>query len=93
MPHLRAAYQKLSFNNKVGASSVGGFGFTHDGTDPTLTRVHNNLECCLGHGQIGQPLSHRLGQSRRGGAAPIGELAGQPLEFTARGRQLTLGVL
>ncbi|MDB6109227.1 MAG: hypothetical protein JWR69_977 [Pedosphaera sp.] len=37
VPHLRAAYQKLSFNNKVGANSVGGFGFTHDGADPTLT--------------------------------------------------------
>jgi DNA-binding beta-propeller fold protein YncE len=37
VPHLRAAYQKLSFNNKAGANSIGGFGFTHDGADPTLT--------------------------------------------------------
>ncbi|MDB6123439.1 MAG: hypothetical protein JWQ71_2432 [Pedosphaera sp.] len=37
VPQLRAIYQKLNFNNKSGASSAGGFGITHDGTDPTLT--------------------------------------------------------
>jgi hypothetical protein len=36
VPHLRNAYQKLNFNNAVGTNSIGGFGFTHDGTDPTL---------------------------------------------------------
>jgi YVTN family beta-propeller protein len=37
VPQLRAIYQKLNFSNKPGAGSVGGFGITHDGTDPTLT--------------------------------------------------------
>jgi YVTN family beta-propeller protein len=36
VPHLRNAYQKLNFNNAAGTNSIGGFGFTHDGTDPTL---------------------------------------------------------
>jgi DNA-binding beta-propeller fold protein YncE len=36
VPHLRNVYQKLNFNNTVGAASVGGFGITHDGVDPSL---------------------------------------------------------
>jgi YVTN family beta-propeller protein len=36
VPHLRNAYQKLNFNNAVGAASIGGFGFVHDGVDPSL---------------------------------------------------------
>ncbi|MEO5803990.1 MAG: beta-propeller fold lactonase family protein [Verrucomicrobiota bacterium] len=37
VPHLRNVYQKLNFNNKAGAASIGGFGIVHDGMDPTLT--------------------------------------------------------
>ncbi len=36
VPHLRNVYQKLNFNNAVGAASIGGFGITHDGVDPSL---------------------------------------------------------
>jgi YVTN family beta-propeller protein len=36
VPQLRAIYQKMSFNNGTNASSVGGYGITHDGTDPSL---------------------------------------------------------
>jgi YVTN family beta-propeller protein len=36
IPQLRAIYQKTHFNNLAGTNSIGGFGFTHDGTDPTL---------------------------------------------------------
>jgi DNA-binding beta-propeller fold protein YncE len=36
VPQLRAIYQKTHFNNIAGTNSIGGFGFTHDGTDPTL---------------------------------------------------------
>jgi DNA-binding beta-propeller fold protein YncE len=36
VPQLRAIYQKVHFNNAPGTNSIGGFGFTHDGTDPTL---------------------------------------------------------
>jgi hypothetical protein len=36
VPQLRAIYQKMGFNNTSNAASVGGFGITHDGTDPTL---------------------------------------------------------
>ena len=35
VPQLRTMYQK-GFNNTAGASSLDGFGFTHDGVDPTL---------------------------------------------------------
>jgi hypothetical protein len=35
-PHLRNLYQKLSFNNSPGADSIGGFGLTHDGEEPSL---------------------------------------------------------
>jgi YVTN family beta-propeller protein len=35
-PHLRNAYQKLNFNNGTNAASIGGFGFVHDGTDPSV---------------------------------------------------------
>lgn len=35
-PQLRNIYQKLNFNNAVGAASIGGFGITHDGVDPSL---------------------------------------------------------
>jgi hypothetical protein len=31
VPQLRSAYKKIFFNNSPGASSVDGFGFTHDG--------------------------------------------------------------
>jgi len=31
VPHLRNVYQKLNFNPTPGASSIGGFGLTHDG--------------------------------------------------------------
>ncbi|MEJ0089533.1 MAG: hypothetical protein WDM80_07285 [Limisphaerales bacterium] len=36
VPHLRNVYQKLNFNPAPGASSIGGFGLSHDGsfTDP-----------------------------------------------------------
>jgi YVTN family beta-propeller protein len=36
VPQLRITYQKMSFNNAPGASSIGGFGIIHDGTDPDL---------------------------------------------------------
>lgn len=36
VPHLRNIYQKLNFNTTPGANSIGGFGLTHDGVDPTL---------------------------------------------------------
>jgi YVTN family beta-propeller protein len=36
VPQLRNIYQKLSFNNAPNAVSIGGFGLTHDGTDPSL---------------------------------------------------------
>lgn len=36
VPHLRNIYQKLGFNNTNGAVSIGGFGLTHDGMDPTM---------------------------------------------------------
>jgi DNA-binding beta-propeller fold protein YncE len=36
VPQLRNIYQKMSFNNDPGASSIGGFGIIHDGTDPDL---------------------------------------------------------
>ena len=36
VPQLRAIYQKTHFNNSAGTNTIGGFGFTHDGTDPTL---------------------------------------------------------
>ena len=36
VPQLRAIYQKLHFNNAPGTNSIGGFGITHDGTDPSL---------------------------------------------------------
>ena len=36
VPQLRAIYQKLHFDNTAGAVSIGGFGLTHDGVDPTL---------------------------------------------------------
>jgi YVTN family beta-propeller protein len=36
VPQLRAIYQKMDFNNTSNAASIGGFGITHDGTDPTL---------------------------------------------------------
>ncbi|MFL6567748.1 MAG: cytochrome c peroxidase [Chthoniobacterales bacterium] len=38
VPQLRNAYQKTSFTDTPGAISLDGFGFTHDGTDPTLFR-------------------------------------------------------
>ncbi|MEO5722109.1 MAG: cytochrome c peroxidase [Chthoniobacterales bacterium] len=38
VPQLRNMYQKTSFNDTPGALSLDGFGFTHDGTDPTLFR-------------------------------------------------------
>jgi hypothetical protein len=36
VPQLRNIYQKLNFNNGVGAASIGGFGLVHDGHDPSL---------------------------------------------------------
>ena len=36
VPHLRNMYQKISFNNAVAATSLDGFGFTHDGVDPSI---------------------------------------------------------
>jgi hypothetical protein len=37
VPQLRAIYQKQSFNkNTTNGPSIGGFGLTHDGTDPSL---------------------------------------------------------
>lgn len=36
VPHLRNIYQKLGFNNASGATSIAGFGITHDGADPNL---------------------------------------------------------
>lgn len=35
-PHLRNLYQKLNFNKATGASSIGGFGLTHDGVEPDV---------------------------------------------------------
>jgi len=36
VPHLRSVYTKLNITHAPGATSVGGFGVTHDGTDPDL---------------------------------------------------------
>lgn len=36
VPHLRNLYQKTSVNRTAGASSVGGYGFLHDGSFDTL---------------------------------------------------------
>jgi YVTN family beta-propeller protein len=36
VPHLRNMYQKISFNNAIAATSLDGFGFTHDGVDPSI---------------------------------------------------------
>jgi YVTN family beta-propeller protein len=36
VPHLRNMYQKTGFSKTAGATSVGGFGFLHDGTIATL---------------------------------------------------------
>jgi len=36
VPHLRNLYQKTSVNRRANASSVGGFGFLHDGSFDTL---------------------------------------------------------
>ena len=36
VPQLRSIYQKLDFNNAAGTNTINGFGFTHDGTDPSL---------------------------------------------------------
>jgi hypothetical protein len=38
VPQLRNMYQKISFNDAPGAISLDGFGFTHDGVDPSLFR-------------------------------------------------------
>jgi YVTN family beta-propeller protein len=37
VPHLRNIYQKLNFKNAAGASSIGGFGLLHDGSDPNVS--------------------------------------------------------
>jgi YVTN family beta-propeller protein len=37
VPQLRNIYQKLNFNNAAGASSVGGFGLLHDGSEPNVS--------------------------------------------------------
>jgi len=59
IPHLRNVYQKANFNRSPGATSIGGYGFVHDGVDNTLfnflsrpvfgtfatnTTIKNNLE-------------------------------------------------
>jgi len=36
VPQLRNMYQKLNFNNAANTNSIGGFGFSHDGTFPSL---------------------------------------------------------
>jgi DNA-binding beta-propeller fold protein YncE/cytochrome c553 len=36
VPHLRNLYEKTRFDNRPGAESIGGFGFIHDGSLPTL---------------------------------------------------------
>jgi len=36
VPHLRNVYQKLDFNPTPGASSITGFGITHDGVQPDV---------------------------------------------------------
>ncbi|MDQ6862035.1 MAG: beta-propeller fold lactonase family protein [Verrucomicrobiota bacterium] len=36
VPQLRTVYQKNFFNNTAGAVSLDGFGFTHDGNDPSI---------------------------------------------------------
>jgi len=38
VPQLRNMYQKISFTDAPGAISLDGFGFTHDGVDPSLFR-------------------------------------------------------
>src|SRR5436853_5546510 len=38
VPQLRNLYKKVFFDNSPGATSLDGFGFTHDGTDPTIFR-------------------------------------------------------
>jgi YVTN family beta-propeller protein len=42
VPHLRNIYQKLNFNNASGASSIGGFGLLHDGSDPNISVFLSN---------------------------------------------------
>ncbi len=36
VPQLRAIYQKTHFDNTPGTNTIDGFGFTHDGTIPTI---------------------------------------------------------
>jgi YVTN family beta-propeller protein len=36
VPHLRNLYQKMNFDKRPGATSIGGFGFIHDGSIGTL---------------------------------------------------------
>jgi len=38
VPQLRNLYKKTFFNDTPGATSLDGFGFSHDGTDPSLFR-------------------------------------------------------
>ncbi|HJT80089.1 MAG TPA: beta-propeller fold lactonase family protein, partial [Chthoniobacterales bacterium] len=38
VPQLRNLYKKNFFNDSPGATSIDGFGFTHDGADPSLFR-------------------------------------------------------
>src|SRR5947209_7989151 len=38
VPQLRNVYKKVFFNDTPGATSIDGFGFSHDGTDPSLFR-------------------------------------------------------
>ncbi|HEX5735088.1 MAG TPA: beta-propeller fold lactonase family protein [Blastocatellia bacterium] len=42
VPQLRNVYQKLSFNNAGGATTVGGFGILHDGSVPSLFAFLSN---------------------------------------------------
>ncbi|HJQ70440.1 MAG TPA: beta-propeller fold lactonase family protein [Blastocatellia bacterium] len=42
VPQLRNVYQKLSFNNAAGGSTVGGFGILHDGSVPNLFAFLSN---------------------------------------------------
>ncbi len=42
VPQLRTTYQKNTFNNAAGATSLSGFGFAHDGAFPTVESFLSN---------------------------------------------------
>ncbi len=103
VPHLREAYQKLNFNNASNAVSIGGFGFVHDGTDPTLqfflsrnvftlirnnTKIKNDLAAFVQCFDTG--MAPAVGYSRTVTAANAGN-AGMISDWTLLEDQAALG--